>query len=365
MKLSLFGCKYVCACSLACALASFSVLPSAAQKQLSTIVIDPGHGGKDPGALGKLCKEKDIVLDVSLRLGKMINDSLPEVKTIYTRSTDVFIPLSERSNIANKNGADLFISVHANWVKNNSIKGAETFVLGLHRSKENLEVAQKENSVITFEDDYTNKYEGFDPTQPESYIIFELMQNTYLEQSITMAADVQNAFVGVGRGNRGVKQAGFLVLRQSSMPSVLIELGFLSNAQEEKYMMSDEGKDELTHSIFKAFKTYKEQYDGKANVQVVKAEKTSLSVTNVSGVCFRVQVATSPKPLTLDNDGFGDVYSFTEDGRHKYAFFRAETYDEIVKLQKKAKAKYPDCFIIAFENGKKISVRAARKKTEK
>lgn len=349
---------WLCSALIAACSLSFSPL-ALGQKALSTVVIDPGHGGKDPGALGKSSREKDIVLDVSTRLGKMINDSFPEVKTLYTRSSDVFIPLDERASLANKNNADLFISIHANWVKNNTISGSETFVLGLHRSKENLEVAQKENSVITFEDDYTNKYEGFDPTQPESYIIFELMQNTYLEQSINMASQVQTAFVGIGRGNRGVKQAGFLVLRQSSMPSVLIELGFLSNAEEEAYMMSDEGKNELVHSIFKSFKNYKEQFDGKNKVSVVKPKE---NITNVDGICFRVQIATASQPLTLTEDRYGDIFAFTEGGKHKYAVYRTSTYEEAVKLQKKVKENYPDCFIVAFENGKKISVRSARRR---
>ncbi len=332
-----------------------------AQKELSTVVIDAGHGGKDPGALGKKLKEKDLVLDVALRVGKLINEGFPEVKTIYTRKTDVFIPLDERAEIANHNGADLFISIHANWVKNTAISGSETFVLGLHRSKENLEVAQKENSVITFEDDYTSKYEGFDPTQPESYIIFELMQNTYLEQSISMASMVQDNFVNLRRGNRGVKQAGFLVLRQTSMPSILIELGFLSNAEEESYMLTEKGKAELAGAIYKAFEQYKNQFDGKTQ-QVVVGKNVP---RDVAGVWFRVQYASSAKALDQVEQRFGEVYTYVEDGRYKYMVYKCSTYNEAAEKMKKVKEVYPDCFIVAFDNGEKTTVKAARKKTER
>ncbi len=350
-----FAVVFLCAQSL--------VNNAQAQVRFSTLVIDAGHGGKDSGALGKNSQEKDIVLDVALRFGKMVNDSFPEVKTIFTRSDDTFIPLNDRATIANKNNADLFISIHANWVKNTDITGAETFVLGLHRSKENLEVAQKENSVITFEDDYTNTYEGFDPTQPESYIIFELMQNTYLEQSITLAAMVQEGFVGVGRDDRGVRQAGFLVLRQTSMPSVLIELGFLSNLEEEAYMMSEKGKAELTESIFQAFSRYKKQYDH-ANESLVLRSSTPIR-SDDEGIWFRVQIATTSKPLEKVDDSFGEVFTLNEDGRYKYMVCRSETYAEAQENLKSVKKKYPDSFIVAFEDGKKLSVKAARKKTEK
>lgn len=335
-----------------------------AQKKLSTVVIDAGHGGKDPGALGKSCREKDIVLDVALRLGKMINDSLPEVKTIYTRDKDVFVDLHKRADIANKSGADLFISIHANWVKNPEIKGAETFVLGLHRSKENLEVAQKENSVITLEEDYTNNYEGFDPSQPESYIIFELMQNRFLENSLLMASKTQDEFVGLKRENRGVRQAGFLVLRQTSMPSVLVELGFLSNKEEELYMKSEEGKKAYVESIFRAFKNYKMQFDGANKVAVVKPEPTKPQIDN-KGIKFKIQIITSSKKIDDLPKTFGEVEYREEDGKHKYMVYNTDTYDEISKLVSKVKKVYSDCFIVAYEDGKKVTTKYARKKTKK
>lgn len=333
------------------------------QKELTTVVIDPGHGGKDSGALGKKCKEKDIVLDIALRLGKMINDSLPEVKTLYTRDSDVFIPLIDRSAIANKNGADLFISIHANSVKNAKIQGSETFVLGLHRSKENLEVAQKENSVITLEDDYTNKYEGFDPTQPESYIIFELMQNLYLEQSILMASMVQDCFAKCNRGNRGVKQAGFVVLRQSSMPSILVEVGFLSNAEEELYLISEKGKKEMTESIFQAFKIYKMQFNSNNKVSM-KLNKEEEDEKLQKGIRFQIQIATSSKPLENVTQNHGKVDVLEEDGKYKYMIYRTSSYDEAAQTLKKVKKDFTDCFIVAFEDGKKVTVRYARKKSE-
>jgi len=332
---------------------------SMAQKALKTVVLDAGHGGKDSGAVGKKSKEKNIVLDVTLRLGKMINDSLPEVNVIYTRNDDTFIPLNTRAEIANKAGADFFISIHANSSPSNDVTGAETFVLGLHRSKDNLEVAQKENSVIVLEDDYENKYEGFDPTQPESYIMFELMQNVYLEQSIVMASQIQDSFVKSNRGDRGVKQAGFLVLRQTSMPSVLVELGFISNVTEEAYMMSDEGKDELVSAIFKSFKSYKNLYDISNRVQMVKQDNKE---DENKGIIFGVQIATTSKKLDTLPTKYGEVYLYEEKGMFKYYVGKTRSYDQVVQIKKRVKADYPDCFIVAFEDGKRVTEKYARRK---
>ena len=341
---------------------TFSSTDIWAQKTLSTIVIDAGHGGKDSGAVGLKSKEKDIVLTVATQLGQMITDSFPEINTIYTRQTDVFIPLKQRANTANKAKADLFISIHANSSKMKDVKGAETYVLGLHRSKDNLEVAQKENSVIVLEEDYTNAYQGFDPTQPESYIIFELMANTHLEQSILMASQVQDAFVKSDRGDRGVKQAGFLVLRETSMPSILIELGFISNADEEKYMNSDEGKEELVNSIFKAFKTYKVMYDDANRVKAQKREPEKVPEPKIEqGIAYKVQIATTSKPLEQLPTQYGDVDMIEDNNTYKYMVGSTNKYSEITKTQKKVKADYPDCFIVAFENGKKVTVKYAKK----
>lgn len=335
-------------------------------KTLSTVVIDPGHGGKDPGAISKKNQEKDIVLDVALRLGKLINDSIPSVKTIYTRDKDVFIPLDERATIANKNSADLFISIHANASLDKKTFGAETYVLGLHRSKDNLEVAQKENSVIVMEDDYTNKYEGFDPNDPESYIIFELMQNRYLDQSIMMAMTVQSSFSSIGREDKGVRQAGFLVLRQTSMPSILVELGYISNIDEEKYISSEEGKQQLALSLYNSFKKYKEQYDGSNIISVKREEPAPVVKDDTKGLCYRIQVATvsNPKKVNVSNK-YGEIKVFTDDNKHKVAVGAEKTYDDAQKLLKKVKNKYNDAFIIAFYNDELISVRQAKKKESK
>jgi N-acetylmuramoyl-L-alanine amidase len=227
------------------------------------VVIDPGHGGKDPGAVSKGIQEKDVVLGIGLKLGKYISENFPDVKVIYTRSTDVFVPLIDRSRIANKNKADLFISLHANTCGSPSISGTETFVLGLHRSNENLDVAKKENSVILMEDNYSTTYEGFDPNSSESYIMFELVQDTYLDQSLSFADDIQRQFKSRLEGsNRGVKQAGFLVLRQSSMPSVLVETGFVSNAGDANHLKSEEGQQAIANSIFNAFQKFKNRNAG-------------------------------------------------------------------------------------------------------
>lgn len=349
--------------TIICSLLFMPLCLAQSKHSLTKVVIDAGHGGKDPGAVGLKAQEKDIVLDVALRLGKLINDSLPDVSTIYTRDKDVFVPLNERATIANKSGADLFISIHANASADKKIYGAESYVLGLHRSKDNLEVAQKENSVIVMEDDYSSKYEGFDPNSSESYIIFELMQNRYLDQSIMMAINTQKFFTSSNREDRGVKQAGFLVLRQTSMPSVLVELGFISNAQEELYLNSDEGKAELALSLYNSFKIYKEQYDGSNNISVLQNEVIKPSAKSDLGLCYRIQVATVSDPSKVNvSDEFGPVKVFAEDGKHKVLVGREPTYDNAQRLLKQIQTKYADAFISAFYDGEKISVRQAKKK---
>lgn len=238
---------------------SFSSEQRTKNEKTMVVVIDPGHGGKDPGAVNKGIREKDVVLGIGLKLGKLLNDNYSDVKVVFTRSTDVFIPLIERSRIANRNKADLFISIHANHCGTPSTRGTETFVLGLHRSADNLEVAKKENSVILLEEDYKENYEGFDPNLSESYIMFELVQDIYMDQSLSFADAIQNQFKThlTNTLNRGVKQAGFLVLRQSSMPSVLIESGFLSNQSEANFLNSSVGQQNIAASIFEAFRKFK------------------------------------------------------------------------------------------------------------
>ena len=227
--------------------------------QAYTLVIDAGHGGKDPGAVGRKSKEKNINLAVALAFGKLVEQNCPDVKVIYTRKTDVFVALDERANIANRNKADLFVSIHVNsTAAKNGPQGTETYTLGMHRAADNLEVAKRENSVITLESNYEQKYEGFDPKSSESYIIFELMQDKNMEQSVNFAKLVQQQFKSTaGRVNKGVYQAGFLVLRATSMPSALIELGYINNANEETYLCSAAGQSALAKSIYNAFKAYK------------------------------------------------------------------------------------------------------------
>lgn len=226
--------------------------------QSFTLVIDPGHGGKDSGAVGAYSKEKDINLAVALALGKLIEQGCPDVKIIYTRKTDVFIPLQERANIANRAKADLFISIHTNAVPaGHQAMGAETYTLGMHRAADNLAVAKRENAVIKYEKDYQQTYEGFDPNSSESYIMFEIMQSTYMTQSVELAKCIQNQYIKQGRINKGVHQAGFLVLRQVSMPSVLTELGFISSPSEEAYLSSAEGRAALAQSIYQGFVNYR------------------------------------------------------------------------------------------------------------
>ena len=339
--------------------------------RLKTVVIDAGHGGKDPGAVDKLVKEKDVVLNVALKFGNLIKENYPEVKVVYTRHSDVFVPLDKRAEIANKNNADLFISIHANYISTPKISGAETFVLGLHRSQDNLEVAKKENSVIVLEDDYTAKYEGFDPNSTESYIIFELMQNAFLDQSIEAASIIQTHFnTKAQRYNRGVKQAGFLVLRQTAMPGVLVELGFLSNPAEEKYLASANGQNTLANALFQAFGSYKHQFEAQNNITNghVKESKVANITSEVKekkpeSVVYKIQVASSSTPFAKGKGilaKFPDAKYYKEKALYKYTVGETTSYQEALILQKKARLQAPDCFVVAFYQGNRITIKEAR-----
>jgi N-acetylmuramoyl-L-alanine amidase, family 3 len=235
---------------------------SAAPKRPFVLVIDAGHGGKDAGAVGQLTKEKDINLNVALELGRLVEKNCPDVKVIYTRKTDVFVTLQGRAEIANRNKADLFISVHTNSSPAGKAApmGAETYTLGMHRAADNLEVAKRENSVITQESNYKQTYHNFDPRKSESYIIFEFLQDRNMQQSVDLARAIQRHYTSSGRRNKGVHQAGFLVLRATSMPSVLTELGFISNAEEEKFLHSRHGVETLARAIFDGFKAYRQKH---------------------------------------------------------------------------------------------------------
>ena len=226
--------------------------------QSFTLVLDAGHGGKDPGALGRRGKEKNINLAVTKAVGALVEQNMPDVKVVYTRKTDVFVELDERANIANRAKADLFVSIHTNALPGRAQgRGSETYTLGMHRAADNLAVAKRENSVITLERDYQSRYEGFDPNSSESYIIFELMQDVNMQQSVRLAQLVQKRFRATGRPDKGVHQAGFLVLRATSMPSCLIELGYITTPAEEDYLLSERGTNQLAQAIYEAIRQFK------------------------------------------------------------------------------------------------------------
>ncbi|MDR0572489.1 MAG: N-acetylmuramoyl-L-alanine amidase [Tannerella sp.] len=354
-----------------------SLLKIQAQKDF-VIVIDPGHGGKDSGCVGAISKEKSINLAVSLQLGELIEQNHKDVKIIYTRKTDVFIPLDERANIANRNKADLFVSIHVNSVKKGNASGAETYTIGLANSDENLDVAMRENSVILMEDDYLRKYEGFDPKSTESYIIFEFIQNKHMEQSVLLASEIQKSFVRSKRENRGVRQAGLLVLRKTSMPSVLIELGFLSNRNEERFIASKEGQTILAQSIYNAFSNYKKDYDRKlGNMKGRSVETVSQPVETITtsynsadniqtitssnknkdDIIYKVQILTSDKKLS-ENDkrfkGYNEISFYIEKGIYKYTYGSTSDYSKILNMHKKASKDFKGAFIIRTKNGKRI-----------
>ena len=357
---------------------------------VKTIVIDAGHGGHDGGCQGASSSEKNVALAISLKLGKYIEENFKDVKVIYTRTTDVFIPLYERAKIANQAKADLFICVHANANDNKSAFGTETFVLGLHKSEANLKVAQRENSSIFLEDDYKTTYEDFDPNSPESYITMTLMQSAYLEQSLLFASKVQTQFTErVGRKNRGVKQAGYLVLHQTSMPSVLIETGFLTNLEEEKFLNSDIGQDYMASAIYRAFKDYKTELEVKngqpkeeRKEEVVEEKKEELPKEEPKkpkkdkkkpeekeeGVVFKVQIATSSikKELSPENfNGLENVNLYEAGGLYRYTVGGEKNMGKANLLQLQLKQKgFTDAFIVAFKNGERIPISEAIKLQE-
>jgi N-acetylmuramoyl-L-alanine amidase len=322
-----------------------------------TVVIDAGHGGKDPGALGVKTNEKTINLAVALKLGEAIAERCKDVRVIQTRKADRFVDLNERAGIANRNKADLFISIHANALKTKSIAGAETYTLGLARTDENLQVAMRENAAILLEDDYVQKYEGFNPNSSESYIIFEMMQNIHMDQSLRFASEVQRRFKTAGRVDRGVRQAGFLVLRKTSMPSVLVELGYISNREEERYMASAVGQNRLVKALCDAFVRFKEDFDRKSPTSPPPAAATvSLPDTKPADKIFKIQIFISDKLLkekSPELKGYPLAY-YEEKRLYKYTVGETSDKKEIQTTFAKVKRDFPSAFIVVFENGKRI-----------
>lgn len=396
-------------------IALFFALPVLqAREKTFTVVIDAGHGGKDPGARGTVINEKEINLSVVLKLGERISDNHGDVNVIYTRKTDRFIELDERANIANRNKADLFISIHTNSVKKGStVRGTETYTLGLARTEENLAVAMLENSAILLEDNYQQKYEGFDPNSSESYIIFEFMQNKHIEQSVSLASEIQKSFATIDRANRGVRQAGFLVLRKTSMPSVLVELGYISNREEERFMKSADGQRRLAEALYGAFVKYKREYDrkqgalsaggqsrittpsstekieyiesgysssepppgseedilrqkkqerGRASQSVASQknlvpEKTTAPIDTKGKIIYKIQILTSDKKLSKGSrlfKGYKDLDFFVERGIYKYTYGETTDFNSIRKMRRQIAKDFKDAFIIAFKDGEKV-----------
>lgn len=365
-------------------------------KDKFVLVIDAGHGGKDPGAQRFQIDEKDINLSVARKLGDLIESNHNDIRVIYTRKSDRFIELDERANIANRAKADLFISIHTNAVERGSyVTGTETFTLGLARTDENLQVAMRENSAILLEDNYLQKYEGFDPNSSESYIIFEFMQNKHMEQSVDLASKIQKSFTSVNRVDRGVRQAGLLVLRKTSMPSVLVELGFISNKEEARFMNSDNGQDKLAQSLYSAFVKYKREFDrkqgalsngviadsrpvrdtekpsireyetseretepAKRDSEIVRSARNEKAVKATSGsLIYKIQILTSDKKISGSSrlfKGYKNIDSFKEGGLIKYTYGESTSFDEIKRLRRKVAKDFKDAFIIAFKNGEKV-----------
>lgn len=361
------------------------------QNDKFVVVLDAGHGGKDPGAVGKHTYEKDIVISIVLKTGEYIKKYCQNVEVIYTRKKDHFVELYKRAEIANKNHADLFISVHCNANESRRFYGSETYVMGLHKSKENLEVAKKENAAILLEDDYRQQYDGFDPNEPENHIIFSLYQNAHLDQSLDMASKVQNQFrERVSRRDLGVKQAGFLVLYQVTMPGVLIETGFLTNKKEERFLKSESGQVYMASAIYRAFKEYKKaiEEEYRRTQEIAGKQKTDSrhnrgapssenyapsSVKQGAGgnneLIFRIQFASSKTPKDKNDPVFDKmkyVFEYQHGGLYKYTIGSTHQLEEAIQLkQQMERHGYKDSFVVAFLNGERISMQKARTILEK
>jgi len=346
---------------------------------LKKIVIDPGHGGKDSGTMGtKRFKiyEKHIALAVSLKLGDYIKNKFPEIEVVYTRKSDIFLELNERTELANKINADLFISIHCDGFTNPSPSGASVFVMGMSKLKANMDVAMRENSAIYMEDNYQQKYDGFDPKSKESYIVFSLMQNTYLKQSLQIAEEVEKEFANrANRKSRGVKQAPFYVISRTNMPSILIECGFLTNPKEEEYLHSELGQDYIASAIFRAFRSYKESFEIiknltvdsnlSSNSAILKEDISNVSVDNIKApiikLVYKVQIGTYLKSM-LNKQQFIDlkVEELKINETYKYFISSNDSKKNADILKKKLKNMgFNGAFIVAFYEGKQISIKEA------
>ena len=364
----------------------WSVLPlvgAQAESRDFIVVIDPGHGGRDPGAIGKRGKEKNINLNVALKLGKLIQNNCKDVSIVYTREKDTFVGLDRRAQIANNAKADLFISIHTNSVaRGRTVRGTETYTLGLHRTDENLEVAKKENAVILIENDYEQRYAGFNPNSSESYIIFEFLQDKNMEKSVQLATLIQRQFKTTAkRIDKGVHQAGFLVLRETTMPGVLVELGYISTPDEERYLLTESGTDALAQSIYRAFIKYKEQNGSpiarRNEPPIVTETPKSSSKTEIKPSVtpkkqtskgekpiFKIQILTSDKKLSTNNKqfkGLSPVGYYQEKGIYKYTYGESTDYNKVLRTKRQIETKFKGAFIIAFKNGEKVDVNQAIK----
>ncbi|MEN6618905.1 MAG: N-acetylmuramoyl-L-alanine amidase [Rikenellaceae bacterium] len=329
--------------------------------KIRTVVIDPGHGGHDPGAISpnRRVYEKNITLSVALKLGALIKDKYPDIQVIYTRTTDVFIPLITRTDIANKNHANLFVSIHVNSAKARSASGSETFVMGMDKSSSNLEVTMLENSVIALEGDHESKYEGFDPNNPESYIIFSLLQNAHLEQSLIMASLIQDQFSkGAIKINRGIKQGGLLVLWKTTMPAVLVELGFISNSSDYKELINTNNHYQFANSIFRAFEDFKIQYEHGskivADVEMKTEKQAPQKADSEDSPHFRIQILAVTKILpknSSDLRGEKNVQYIRVGKFYKYSVGEFSSKEEAANELKNIKKKFPQAFIIKVEKG--------------
>ena len=392
---------------LACTVAMFwAFTPKSSNKgRLQRVVIDAGHGGKDPGNLGTgrfKTTEKDITLEVSKLVGNYISEAFPEVEIIYTRTGDSYPSLNDRVEIANESQADLFISIHCDAFTKPSAKGSGTFVMGMHKSEESLRVAMKENASIYMEDDYESKYGGFDPKDPDTYIALTLRQNAYLDQSLNLSKRIQDQFrERVGRVDRGVRQAGYYVICFTTMPSVLVELGFLTNAEEEDFLNSEKGKTYMASAIFRAFRDYKNELEGieavvldeqekiidevkvedspvveqedKHQPEKEKPEENKTSTTNWrasivqehirKGVKFQVQILTSSNAIektSSEFNGLTDVDEYISNGLYKYAVGSTSNYKKAQEMQKTLRENgFPGAFVIAFKNGERVGLNGA------